>query len=1014
MRITSTSHRALFVLLFVVFVSASASAQPCLVTAPDDLCVSIEEFTSGVGVSSAPRFTDTSTSPLLVTSQAVGEYEVDLDIQYLDLSTEVELIIQGTVTKLSSADTTLLISVAGVRSTTTLSNLGEVEVSGDSNAAATLQLTGFAEVPLATTLGATLFRPFPRGCSPLITGVTSFACQELNQAVSTGAVGARGSLLIKLDSSSDEITNLDARIRISRTTVVLDLGALGLTNITFLTSVNSPGPSPTPTLPGAGTGGGATGTGQGVSIEFSDLDDLEAVAPGGGLLPNSGQILATEAVDAAGAPFPANADDFGDEVDALAHQQDTFFGELIASASSPGLSTTLFVSFVDDPLDGGDNVAVWAETSSGSCAPEHRHRDLYFEDSTASVSIADVDGIEFWDIGQPHAADAYSLADDSIQAASVFTTRGPYITHSEIVSAVQDLGFDGEDADVDVDALMMFDVLANGVWETGDAILFSIRSAGNWDGGEIVLLRNTPSGTTQAFFNHAGHDWDTAFDPSLCFGIAISDDEVDGLEAGFGGDFSEEESPELLLSPFGNAAFGLNIRLRGPIRVLSHFDGFESGPLEGYFEEFSVERDDEGNTILQWREFRDTRNELDTIDPGDPIQVGFSTLGPHRILESSWTDVSGFEEELVEFVAPHFDSEANALEWMNRTAATLTIESVGVLVADSDVPLGQLNSENADLDFVELGSTSLDVAPGEATTVELDDAPEPGTTLIVRTEISSDSSDTTVVDFYQTTVPPIAPRFGLRVEGPQVAFGDSEGSVTFDSQITLDTSTHRYGTTFGASGFSFVVEADGCEIDDVVIDGTVVEEFLDVLNGVLLVDIERETATIEITFDAISPIAIPILESPLQNGPQPIAIVTATGTVTDDNTRWSITLGEDPTVSWEGQSISVFGTPGNETFVPRFRRGDANRDGVVFPLIDALYILDWSFTGGPPPLCMDAADTDDDGTVAGILDALFLLDFSFLGGEAPSSPFGECGIDPTPDDVDCFGSFPLDPDQGCE
>ncbi len=42
------------------------------------------------------------------------------------------------------------------------------------------------------------------------------------------------------------------------------------------------------------------------------------------------------------------------------------------------------------------------------------------------------------------------------------------------------------------------------------------------------------------------------------------------------------------------------------------------------------------------------------------------------------------------------------------------------------------------------------------------------------------------------------------------------------------------------------------------------------------------------------------------------------------------------------------------------------------------------------------------------MDAVYLLNFVFAGGPPPAAPFAECGVDPTTDDLTCE-SF-----EGCE
>ena len=84
-----------------------------------------------------------------------------------------------------------------------------------------------------------------------------------------------------------------------------------------------------------------------------------------------------------------------------------------------------------------------------------------------------------------------------------------------------------------------------------------------------------------------------------------------------------------------------------------------------------------------------------------------------------------------------------------------------------------------------------------------------------------------------------------------------------------------------------------------------------------------------------------------------------------------------------------------------FRRGDANDSGKT-DLADAVFILGFLFTGGPAPVCPDAADSDDDGRL-NISDAIKILSFLFTGSPPPPAPGPlECGNDPTEDRLgDC-------------
>ena len=86
-----------------------------------------------------------------------------------------------------------------------------------------------------------------------------------------------------------------------------------------------------------------------------------------------------------------------------------------------------------------------------------------------------------------------------------------------------------------------------------------------------------------------------------------------------------------------------------------------------------------------------------------------------------------------------------------------------------------------------------------------------------------------------------------------------------------------------------------------------------------------------------------------------------------------------------------------------FSRGDADADGAT-NIADGIYLLNHLFLGGPPPPCSDSADSDDSG-VLDLSDAIATFGFLFLGDTVPPSPGPfDCGVDPTPDTLDC-GDF---------
>jgi len=67
-----------------------------------------------------------------------------------------------------------------------------------------------------------------------------------------------------------------------------------------------------------------------------------------------------------------------------------------------------------------------------------------------------------------------------------------------------------------------------------------------------------------------------------------------------------------------------------------------------------------------------------------------------------------------------------------------------------------------------------------------------------------------------------------------------------------------------------------------------------------------------------------------------------------------------------------------------WNRGDANLSGSI-NLTDIVFLNNFLFSGGPPPLCLDAADADSSGSL-NISDPIFLANYLFNGGPQPS-PF---------------------------
>jgi hypothetical protein len=93
-----------------------------------------------------------------------------------------------------------------------------------------------------------------------------------------------------------------------------------------------------------------------------------------------------------------------------------------------------------------------------------------------------------------------------------------------------------------------------------------------------------------------------------------------------------------------------------------------------------------------------------------------------------------------------------------------------------------------------------------------------------------------------------------------------------------------------------------------------------------------------------------------------------------------------------------------------FKRGDANGDDLL-NITDPIYIIEKLFLDPQPIPCPDAADVDDDGRI-NITDGIAVAAYLFLGtAPAPSSPFEQCGPDPTSDALLCAEFSPCAVDE---
>lgn len=91
------------------------------------------------------------------------------------------------------------------------------------------------------------------------------------------------------------------------------------------------------------------------------------------------------------------------------------------------------------------------------------------------------------------------------------------------------------------------------------------------------------------------------------------------------------------------------------------------------------------------------------------------------------------------------------------------------------------------------------------------------------------------------------------------------------------------------------------------------------------------------------------------------------------------------TVSGQFNDGTCFSSAGEVTMIGH-KSGDLNFDGAV-NVADLTYLVDFLFTGGPPPSIMVAADLDGNCAV-NIADLTYLVDYLFAGGPRPKIPCG--------------------------
>ena len=246
------------------------------------------------------------------------------------------------------------------------------------------------------------------------------------------------------------------------------------------------------------------------------------------------------------------------------------------------------------------------------------------------------------------------------------------------------------------------------------------------------------------------------------------------------------------------------------------------------------------------------------------------------------------------------------------------------------------------------------------------------------------------------------PQLTYRLDAPENLAAPARSPARFGAVSTL---VSRITSGVGANGWSLGIVADGCDIVEGSMAGTVVDVFSSPGDGFLLTELTtgegNEGAISVVALNLSTAIALPlrgdfeilrlILETP--------ALAAGSSTVCSIRYHDGLIGSGQPIqnrIAVGGRSIlpqtvSAITRVFAEADDPRFVRGDC--DGDLSPcsgVSDGLVLLSWLFLGSTVPPCLAACDADGSGDTS-LTDALVSLNFCFNGGPPPIPPFPACG-----------------------